>query len=156
MADTTKSADSSCEVAEALNNYRPTLHHPTDNAGYMELIVPVLTCPYCKRSMVSTKIVDAAQEVAGRLEGPMLSQVIEASCSFISTVTMHGYRLCVRCVGENIFSVACHLCKTKLSRTSAKCVFGKFENGLCLDCYETTPAVTWDQAVRWLQKMTGL
>lgn len=127
-----------------MENYTPKIH----KHGQVEMLIQGEECYLCKRVMIPKDDCDLFPRY---FKVSQEAQMKNAGIVFKSIVKVDDMSICQVCADEGKADFFCALCKDRKSTDKIEKSIGDPPEFLCKDCYNTTTAKIWDNALKELE-----
>lgn len=119
-----------------------------DSAIFMIRLEP---CHLCQKDMV-TKPEGGYDTWPHWIGNDLKAQTERAGFVFRSRIKVDDEYICTECEQKGRATFECALCGQRKPTDKIKSSFGDPPEFLCMDCYESVPAKTWEEKIKELHK----
>lgn len=117
--------------------------------GSAIFMVRLEPCKLCQKDMVTKPELDYGTWPSW-IGNDLEAQTERAGFVFRSRIKVDDEHICIECEQKGRATFECALCKQRKPNDKIKTSIGNPPEFLCMDCYESVPAKTWEEKTRGL------
>ena len=130
-----------------MKTFIPTLA-PEYGRNCATMLVELDHCPICNGVIIENI---SSRIFPQNLQNTFQKQVEAAGWSLASNVMVDGDRICAKCDEKDLATFACAICQDYKRSSELRLSIGWPPEYLCIECYKTVSAETWDKMVDKLE-----